>query len=446
MTLIIWLLFGVGLPVVLLTYLYYMRSKVVVIVPAQTPQESLADGSDGILANWARREGVNADLIWVIAYTVISVVVYALLWERNLFDTNLSYVTWPLVIALQIGIAARLSRVFVPIPWNRYGFHLLNGTAIVYLVYVILGNPEDIAYILSDWFGGGSASTASAILENTENIARSRLYITLAILAITIYKALPFIHEENGRWNKWKDAILAICLGLIAYGLFTVLDSFSPGLSGMTAVGWVVFAGVLAMALGTVARYGRNIQDALISEVSIWISSSNTRMFVIGVAISAYVMFLRPYLYGLAQWSTSLIEWAAFCFVVWRLYDGIRGRISDTYSVQLKYTSWKKHMQQIQKQVDSDFSYATNVQADFIERSHKDQLLVFLVTLMHDNGMSVEEISQVLHPLAEYKDEVIPIFSFTKARNLIRSGNRENREKILKDVMMELRSRDIKVE
>jgi len=103
-------------------------------------------------------------------------------------------------------------------------------------------------------------------------------------------------------------------------------------------------------------------------------------------------------------------------------------------------------MQQVQKQVDSDFSYTTNLQSDFIERSLKDQLLVFLVTLMHTNGMSVEEISHVLHPLAEHHDESIPVFSFTKTRNLIRKRNKNNREHILKEIMDELRSRDIQME
>jgi hypothetical protein len=197
------------------------------------------------------------------------------------------------------------------------------------------------------------------------------------------------------------------------------------------------------MGLGAIAYYGTRLEDALISEICLWLSASKLRLFIIGAVIASYVLFLRPLIHNLAAWGTALIEWGTFCFVVWRMYDGIRGRISDTYSVHLRYTSWKKHMQQVQKQVDGDFNYAINLQMDFVERSHKDQLLVYLVTLMHNNGMAVEEISEVLHPLADHRDESIPVFSFTKTRNLIRKLNREHRDQTLKDIMAALRERDI---
>jgi hypothetical protein len=266
----------------------------------------------------------------------------------------------------------------------------------------------------------------------------------MGVAAITVYMALPFLHEMGGSLRKWKELVLAVSLGLVGWGLYVLFGSFSSQWNEIVIFGWMAFAGMVAMALGSLAYYGRNIQDALISELCLWLSSSRLRLFIIGAVIAFYVVFLRTYIHNnVAAWVTAVIEWATFCLVVWRLYDGIRGRISDTYSIQLKYTSWKKHMQLVEKQVDGDFNYAGNVQSDFIERSHKDQLLVYLVTLMHDNGMSVEEISEVLHPLAEYNDEIIPVFSFTKKRNDIRKSNREKREQILNDIMYDLRERDI---
>jgi len=438
------LLFGVGLPVVLLTYLYYTRGKTVGAPSYDDSDEDEDFSADGLLAAWVNRPGLNADLIWIIAYTVISFTLYAIFVRQDYITPSLAYFVWPpLVVALQIAIAAMVARIFVPRPWNKYGFYLLNGAAAAYFVYAILGRISDVNNTFIEWFYDGITGNARGMISVLTKIAENRLYFVMGIGAITVYMALPFLHEMGSKLRKWRELVLAVSLGMAGWGLYSVFDSFSSEWGPIIGVGWVVFAGMAAMALGALASYGRGIQDALISEICLWLSSSKMRLFVIGVIIVAYVVFLRPYLNNLASWSTALIEWATFCFVVWRLYDGIRGRISDTYSIQLKYTSWKRHMQQVEKQVDGDFSYASNVQADFIERSHKDQLLVYLVTLMHDNAMSVEEISEVLHPLSEYNDEVIPVFSFTKKRNFIRKNNRENREQILKDIMGDLRERDI---
>ncbi len=299
--------------------------------------------------------------------------------------------------------------------------------------------------LMTYYFYGGNAVGASRMTAVLSKIASNRVYFILGIGAITVYKATPFLHEIGGRLRRWRQLVLAISMGLASWGIYAVFASFSSEWGPIAGVGWVIFVGMVAMAVGTLAYYGRSVQDALISEICLWLSSSKMRPFVIGIIVASYVIFLRPFIYNRVAWATALIEWATFCFVVWRMYDGIRGRISDAYSVELKYTSWKRHTQLVEKQVDGDYSYARNVQADFVERSHKDQLLVYLVALMHDNGVSVEEISEVLHALSEYSDESIPVFSFTKKRTYIRKNNRENRERILKDIMAALRERDVQV-
>ena len=78
MELIIWLLFGVGLPVVLLTYLYYTRGKTFGGAPYDDSDEDEDFSVDGLLAGWANRPGLNSDLIWIIAYTVVSFTFYAI--------------------------------------------------------------------------------------------------------------------------------------------------------------------------------------------------------------------------------------------------------------------------------------------------------------------------------------------------------------------------------
>ncbi len=446
MTLILWLLFGVGLPVVLLTYIYYMRGKSDIGAAYEDDEERVGLGEDGKYSIWVNRPGVSADLIWVIVYTAISATIYAIIVMKAYPAHDLSYFVWPpLVVALQIGIGARIARIFMPMPWHKYVFYLLNGVAVAYFAFIMLGRVAHIDNTLTYYFYGGIAGGASRMTAVLSKIASNRVYFILGIGAITVYKAAPFLHEIGGRLRRWRELVLAISMGLASWGIYAVFASFSSEWGPIIGIGWVIFIGMVAMAVGTLAYYGRSVQDALISEVCLWLSSSKMRPFVIGIIVASYVIFLRPFIYNRVAWATALIEWATFCFVVWRMYDGIRGRISDAYSVELKYTSWKRHTQLVEKQVDGDYSYTRNVQADFVERSHKDQLLVYLVALMHDNGVSVEEISEVLHALSEYSDESIPVFSFTKKRTYIRKNNRENRERILKDIMAALRERDVQV-
>jgi len=443
-TLVLWLLGGVGIPVVLLTYLYYVRGKSA--LDYDEFDEFSDTGAGGLFERWTHRRGLNADLIWIIGYTVVSVTLYAIFVEQGYPAYDWSDFVWPLAVAtLQIAIGARVARIFLPGPWNRYGFRLLNGAAVAYFLYYLLGGSF-LNNTFTHYFYGGSAVRASSMTSIMSKVAENRQYFVLGAAAVTVYMSTPFLHETGGRLRKWRGLVLAISYGLVGWGLYVLFDSFSSEWGPLVAVGWAIFAGMATMALGALAGYGRNIKDALISEICIWLSSSQLRLFFIGAIVTAYILFLRVFLNNAnLGWVAALIEWATFCLVVWRMYDGIRGRISDTYSVELKYTAWKRHMQLVEKQVDGEFNYAVNVQADFIERSHKDQLLVYLVTLMHDNGMSVEEISEVLHPLADYGDMRIPVFAFTRKREQIRKSNRQKRDRILKDIMDALGDRDIAV-
>ena len=443
MTLIIWLLFGVGAPVMLLTYIYYVRGKSNTSFGSDDYDDAANISASGLFSGWTNRPGIKADLIWIIALTVVSFTFYSIFVRQNYTSYDLSYFVWPLVVALQTAIAARIAKIFIPRPWNRYGFHLLNGVAAAYFIYSLLGKGDDINATFIHYFYGGSAVRAREMTTVLSKIAANRQYFALAIGAITVYLSVPHLHEVSSRLRKWRELVLAVSFGLVGAGVYAIFASFSSEWGPMLGVGWVFFAGFMAMALGTLAYYGRTIQDAFISEICLWLSLARLRMFIIGAVIAGYLVFLRPFIYNRVSWVTALIEWITFCFVVWRMYDGIRGRISDTYSIDLKYTSWKKHMQLVQKQVDGDYSYASKVQSDFIERSHKDQLLVYLVTLMHDNGMSVEEISEVLHPLSQYNDVPMPAFAFTKKRNVIRKSNWQNRDHILKEIMEALAERDI---
>jgi hypothetical protein len=442
--LILWLLGGVGIPVVLLTYLYYMRGKSDLDYDEIDEFSEIEEG--GLFERWTRRPGLNADLLWIIGYTVVSFTLYALFVRQGYLAYDWSYFAWQITgVALQIAIGARVARIFMPRPWNRYGFRLLNGAAVAYFLYFLLGGSF-LNDTFTHYFYGGSPGRASSMTSILSKVAENRQYFVLGAAAVTVYMSTPFLHETGGRLSKWRGLALAISYGLVGWGLYVLFDSFSSEWGPLVAVGWAVFAGMATMALGALAGYGRNIKDALISEACIWLSSSQLRLFFIGAVITSYILFLRVFLNNASLgWVAALIEWGTFCLVVWRMYDGIRGRISDAYSVELKYTAWKRHMQLVEKQVDGEFNYAVNVQADFVERSHKDQLLVYLVTLMHDNGMSVEEISEVLHPLAEYSDMRIPVFAFTRKREQIRKGNREKRDTILKDIMGALTDRDIVV-
>jgi hypothetical protein len=434
--LIIWLLFGIGIPLALYTYMQSLRGNDAV--------DSLEAQAGGKPTGWSQRESTGADLIRIMVYTILSVVVYAIFWRQNYFP-ELRYMTLPLVASLQVVIVARLSHIFVPKPLDAYCYRLFTGTAVGVFVYIMLGRSAQMEVMVSYYLGSGGAASIADMLEFLRSIVANRVYIVLGIAAVTIYKSVPLIHEVGAGIYRWRALTLAVVTALVGFGIFVVLYSFSNIWIEITGVAWVILAGMLTSVLGILAHYGRNFEDAFISEICRWLSNSKVRLFVIGAVIGAYIVFLRPFLFNMASWSTALIEWATFCFVVWRMYDGIRGRISDTYSIHLKYTSWKKHLQQVEKQTDSDFNYALNVQADFIERSHKDQLLVYLVTLMHDNGLSVEEISELLHPMSEYRDDNIPMFSFTRARNLIRDRNRQNRDQILKNIMNALSERHIQM-
>jgi len=203
MILVIWLLLGVGLPVVLLTYVFYMRGKSDINYAYENEKQQDSLDYDGTFPKWVNRLGLNADIIWIIVYTAISFTCYAIFVEKAYIAHDLSYFVWPpLVVALQIGIAARLARIFIPEPWGRYGFHLLNGVAVAYFVYIMLGRVTHIDNTFAYYFYGGSAVSANRMTAVLSKIAANREYFVLGIGAITVYMSIPFLHEIGGRLNR----------------------------------------------------------------------------------------------------------------------------------------------------------------------------------------------------------------------------------------------------
>lgn len=446
MSIILWVLAGIGFPVLLLIYAQYLRSKTSVTVEGVQSIESRSL-DQGILVNWASRKGLNTNIIWIIVYTVLSIAAYSVLCFHDYFSTDFSYLALPIIVPLQILIAGRLARMFLPVSLNKYHYHLVNiaviGTSISLFVFLLFNRSPQFIDNFTYYLSESSPSTLQTTHNIINEIAGTRLYLFLLTITIVAYKALPFNYITSSKLRRFKDVALAACITLIGYSLFSALNSFVFVWEPIAGVSWIILIGSIAVAISILAGYSANIQDAFISEISLWFSSSKLRMFLIGSVLCSYIVFLRPFTFSKVEWAVSVIEWGLACFVIWRIYNGIQGKITEEYTIRLKYSSWKKHMHRVERKIDDDFSYAVSIQNDFVEHNDKDPLLVYLVTLMHDNGVSVDDIGELVHPLTEYRHKKIPLFSSSQKRNKVKTRNREDREQITNSIMAALEEREI---
>ena len=327
---------------------------------------------------------------------------------------------------------SRLSNTFLPsyLPsyFGQAAAYVFNGIAFSFFCYHVLGKAMLFTRIPAlegfEWL--------FSTLSNTTG------YVILFFIGYTLSKLAGLFTELPWGRQVYPPAN-ALGQFLVGYSLWQVLAAFSGFWAPMNKLGLVLLAGMLAMAISNVGTYGEKLKNPFIADASRWLRQSQRGKFILGALIATYILFVRPAIVGIFP-HAPLIEWAVVCFAAWRLFAGIRSGLQTRYSILLQEADWQKHVQQIANRQGLDFIHLGNIQQRFVREGDRDALLIYLTLLLNDNGLHIDELNRILHPLINHHDTGLPWFAFGWEQRRILGQNQENRQRILDGIIENLKT------
>jgi len=269
-------------------------------------------------------------------------------------------------------------------------------------------------------------------------------FIYLGAAGITLYRGrVLFTNEWLKRiFNAMGFAMVVYALWKMTTPFFSVVGSIrlaphftAHPLNLQTAF----FMGLFAMVLASFISCGALAKNKVVSEICRWVHSSQLRNFIIGFFLGTYLLIVRPFIMALLPYA-MLIEWGIAGFIVARAYAGFKSEISGKYTVPLRVAYWKKHTQEIKYMKEKEFEDARRFQEIFVEEGRRGPLVIYLTSLLLKNGLSVDQIDLLLHPLIEYEDEKVPLLAFSWEKRRVINRNRKSREEVLNQVMKNISS------
>ena len=343
---------------------------------------------------------------------------------------DLSFLTAPFIIYFVLRLLSRLSSIYLP-PYIRF-YHaeaaacFLNGLAFALFFYLLLDNAALFTRIggmdrIEGFLTGLSAAAGGAVL---------------FILGRTASR-LGEIYRITSWGKPLYPAANALGQFFTGLGFWRFLAAFSATWSPFSDIGLIIFAGVLAVAVANIGHYGEGSKNPFIADASAWLQRAATLEFFIGAFIATYILFVRPLIIDLFRYA-AIVEWAIILFIGWRLFSGIKNGLKIRCAVEVHDTDWQKHVQLINSRQGGDFPQLGEMQAAFVEDGSRDALLIYLALLLHNNKTAPEEITRILHPLINHRDEKMPWFAFSREQRQIMKKNEQNRRLILGEIMANL--------
>lgn len=357
----------------------------------------------------------------------------------NYLSLDLSYLIFPVVGYCLIRMVAKLARFFLKGLPSRYGYIVLNGFAVAFIAYMLLNILPSTSNLFI-YLSRLSQLNFYSVLPYLQVLASLKYHAVVIVAGGTVVKlASPL--EEFEKWGKTVQPALT-ATGVLVAG-YAMLDMLKPlnalGMS-IDRVGVTLFIGLIAVMVGVISTYGQSSKNRLISDACNWLRMSQARNFTLGVLFGIYMLFVRPWVIAMFSYA-PLIEWGVVCFIVWMMYSGVKFRIKH-FSGEFQVSPWIKHVQKVERKTGEDFVQLNIIQKDFLEHGYKSELLVYATKILHDNNVDFYKICQILGPLINYQDIKIPWFAFGWEKQRVIRRNKENRKRVLDNLIQFLKEGD----
>jgi hypothetical protein len=229
---------------------------------------------------------------------------------------------------------------------------------------------------------------------------RAAWFSILAVAGYTLYRLYTDL-EKARQGSNWYYAGTAIGMVIAGIGFWQSMISFNafrvwPGKAAL-----ILLCGLTGIALSRLANYRGRREGGLLWGLLAWLEDTPNLKFLIGVMIGIYLVYLRPYL-NVDLNSLIVIEWLLFCTLSFGILLRVWMGTSTGNTSEEVGKDWHKHQPDIEKLTGTSHDYMLRVERHFLNTGEPIGLYVLLITLLHDNRISENNIVRVVKPLIEF--------------------------------------------
>ena len=226
-----------------------------------------------------------------------------------------------------------------------------------------------------------------------------------------------------------------IVLRLISLFISTSGASMPPGMAeGITGF---VSLGITIAGVFTLFAVFKSSKNAYLAATG---SIAGNYLFSVSLSLIGALYYgfflggLRSYAPGIENLS-PYIEWTGICVFAAIIFTVMRRGMQDSIMIKNRLGEWGKHMQEITTYKGDRFVGFTEVIDDFVERGNRERLLVRLALFLHENQAGDDEISGLLAPLINYRDESSPDMARSGRAEAIEMENKLRRLSLLQNTI-----------
>ena len=380
----------------------------------------------------ARRDIVRRTLIWAVSAGFLGWLIY-------FHDLRLGDLGSFLPMSDQIA-RANMDLILIP---------LLASLTIFYVASIVSITLEGVlAEVLTGTlYAAGFASffTLFLILQPGQAFSQAGFLLSGAFVVLLVYNVVSTLARLRGAQALKAATVSAtifmvgqIILRLISLFISTNGASMPPGMAegitGFVSLG-ITIAGVFT--LFAVFKSSKNTYLAATGSIAGNYLFSVSLSLIGALYYGFFLGGLRSYAPGIESLS-PYIEWTGICVFAAIIFTVMRRGMQGSIMIKNRFGEWEKHMQEITTYKGDRFVGFTEVIDDFVERGNRERLLVRLALFLHENQADNDEISGLLAPLINYRDENAPDVSRSGRADEIEEDNKLRRLSLLQETIRQI--------
>jgi len=380
----------------------------------------------------ARRDIIRRTAIWAVSAGLLGWLIY-------FNDLRLGDLGSFLPMSDQIA-RANMDLILIP---------LLASITIFYVASIFSITLEGVLaeVLVGTLYAAGFASFFALflILQPGQAFSQAGFLLSGAFGVLLVYNVVSTLARLRGAQALKAATVSAtifmvgqIVLRLISLFISTSGASMPPGMAegitGFVSLG-ITIAGVFT--LFAVFKSSKNTYLAATGSIAGNYLFSVSLSLIGALYYGFFLGGLRSYAPGIESLS-PYIEWTGICVFAAIIFTVMRRGMQGSIMIKNRFGEWGKHKQEITTYKGDRFVGFTEVIDDFVERGNRERLLVRLALFLHENKADDDEISGLLAPLINHRDEKPPEVARSGRAEAVEEENKLRRLSLLQDMIRQI--------
>ncbi len=190
------------------------------------------------------------------------------------------------------------------------------------------------------------------------------------------------------------------------------------------------FGAASIITLVAIFRDSRNVYLAQIGNIA------SNYFFVVSLSLigTLYINFISGALTEVNPVIKQLspyVEWTGVVIIGAFIFQIMRRGMTESMMVPTEIGNWTKHVQDTSATKGKALNDFTDIIEEFIQKGHKERLLVKLFRFLNENRAAENEMAESLEEFVKYEDQKFPHLSKRGTNAKIEEQNKERRMLVL---------------